>query len=62
MTNLLKKNRHKIRLTDNDMLLMIEEAIRGGICHPVHIYAKANNKYIKIVIKTKNHHNYIIRC
>ena len=44
------------------MLLMIEEAIRGGICHPVHIYAKANNKYIKIVIKTKNHHNYIIRC
>ena len=29
------------------MLLMIEKGIRGGICHAVHQYAKANNKYMK---------------
>ena len=34
-------------LTDYGMLLMIEEDIRGGICHAVHRYAKANNKYMK---------------
>ena len=27
-------------LTDYDMLLMIEEVIRGGICHAVHRYAR----------------------
>ena len=30
-------------LTDYDMLLMIEEGIRGVICHAVHRYAKAKN-------------------
>ena len=34
-------------LTDYDMLLMVEEVIRGGICHSIHRYAKANNKYMK---------------
>ena len=34
-------------LTDYHMLLMIEEGIRGGMCHSIHGYAKANNKYIK---------------
>ena len=29
------------------MLLMVEEGIRGGICHSIHKYAKANNKYMK---------------
>ena len=34
-------------LTDYDMLLMIEEGIRGGICHAVHRYQRGNNKYMK---------------
>ena len=34
-------------LTNYDMLLMVEEGIRGGICHSIHQYAKANNKYMK---------------
>ena len=34
-------------LTDYDMLLMVEEGIRGGICHSIHRYAKGNNKYMK---------------
>ena len=29
------------------MLLMVEEGIRGGICHSIHRYAKANKKYMK---------------
>ena len=35
------------------MLLTIEEGIRGGICHAVHRYAKANNRYIKNYAKSK---------
>ena len=34
-------------LTDIDVILMVDEGIRGGICHAIHRYAKANNKYIK---------------
>ena len=29
------------------MLLNVEKGIRGGICHSIHRYAKANNEYIK---------------
>ena len=40
-------------LKDYDMLLMIEEGIRGGICHVVNRYAHANNYYMKDYDKTK---------
>ena len=29
------------------MLLMVTKDMRGGICHSIYRYAKANNKYIK---------------
>ena len=40
-------------LTDNDILLMIEKRITGGLCDAVHRYAKANNKYMKNHDKNK---------
>ena len=48
MASLFKKTGVKLKLlTDNDMLLMVEKGIRGGICHTRHRYAKANKKYMK---------------
>ena len=35
------------------MLLLLEKGIRGGICHSVHQYAKANNKFIQYYDKNK---------
>ena len=32
---------------------MLERDIRGGICHSIYQYAKANNKYIKDYYKNK---------
>ena len=44
----LKKTNIELELlTAYDMLLMVEEGKRGGICHSIHRYAKANNIYIK---------------
>ena len=48
MASMFKKTEVKLELlTDNDMLLIVEKGIRGGICHAIHRYSKANNKYIK---------------
>ena len=33
-------------LKKTNMLLIVEEGIRGGICHAIQRYAKANNKYM----------------
>ena len=44
----LKKAEVKLELlTNNYILLMVEKGIRGGICHAIHRYAKAKEKYMK---------------
>ena len=42
-----------IKLTDVDMLLLVEKGLRGGIFHAIHSYAKTNNKYMKNYDKNK---------
>ena len=50
----LKKAKVKLELlTVVSMLLMVEKGIKGGICHSIHRYAKANNKYMKDYDKSK---------
>ena len=29
------------------MLLIVEKCIKGGICHSIYQYEKANNKYMR---------------
>ena len=48
-------------LNDINKLLMVENGIRGGICHAIHRYVKANKSntqinILQIMIKTMNHH------
>ena len=50
----LKKTNVELELlTDYDMLLMVEEGIKGGICHAIQRYAKANNKYVNDYVRKK---------
>ena len=48
-----KKNAKLELLADYDMLLMVEEGIRGGMCHAIHRHTKVNNKYMKNYDKNK---------
>ena len=36
-----------------DVLLMVEKGIRGGMCHCMYWYGKANNRYMKDYDKDK---------
>ena len=50
----LKRTKVKLDLlTDFDLLLMVEEDIRGRICHSIYRYAKVNYKYMKVHDKNK---------
>ena len=50
----LKKTEVKLELLiDIDILLIVEKEIRGRICHAIHRYPKANNKYMKDYDKNK---------
>ena len=54
MTSSFRKIKVKLDLlTDIDMILMVGKVIRGGICHSIYRYAKANKKYMKDYDKNK---------
>ena len=52
-TNENKKEHNWPHIPDVDMLLMVENGIREGICHAIHRYANTNNKYVKNYDKNK---------
>ena len=43
------------------MLLMVERGIKGGRCHSINRYIKANNKYMKDYNKIGFNRKYVIR-
>ena len=60
MTSMLKKERCETRAVNYvDMLLMVEKGVRGGMCHAIHKYAKANNKYVKNYNKKSSYIQYL---
>ena len=53
-SSLKKKTKVKLNLiADISMLVIVEKVIRGRICHAVHQYVKADNKYMKKYDKNK---------
>ena len=58
-----KKTEVKLELlTDIDMILMIEKGIKNEICHAIHRYAKANNKYMKNYKNIESLYLIVFRC
>ena len=54
MAILFKKIEVKVEFSTNViMLLIVEKGVGGGICHAIHRYTKANNKYMKNYGKNK---------
>ena len=50
----LKKTRIKLELlTVINILLLVEKGNGGGVCHAIHRYVEANNKYMKSYDKNK---------
>ena len=50
-------------ITDINMLLMIEDGMRGGACDVVRSYAEANNKYINNYDENKESSFFVVfRC
>ena len=49
MASSFKEDQSEINFFSSDinMLLMVEKGIRGGMCHCIHRYEKANNKHMK---------------
>ena len=48
MASLFKICRLKLELlANNNMLMMVENGMKGAIYHAIHRYAKGSNKYIK---------------
>ena len=48
MASSFKKTKVKLGLlTDIDIISMVEKGIRGGICHSIYWYVKANRKCMK---------------
>ena len=53
-----KKTEVKLELlTDTDISLIAEKGIKGGICHSIYWYEKANNKCMKDYDKNKESSN-----
>ena len=50
---LIKTKNELERLTKIDMVLMVLKRTRGGTCHFINRYAKANNKYMKDNVENK---------
>ena len=42
-----KKNLKSSKPQTLNILLIVSKCIRGGICHAIHQYVKADNKYMK---------------
>ena len=49
-------------ITNYDMLMMVENGIRGGICQATHRYAKSNNRYMRNYKNIESIISSLFRC